>query len=116
MPELNNVFAIQVETTPALGIKSTSATITGNFYQNYPWRLNNPFLEGTIGSLGRKERIPRLDSDDQAPKKRTLGLQLQNAPQYNSAYTTTLLRKHNSSCENHIIRRYQDYRELMLRS
>ena len=78
MPELNNVIAIQFETTPVLGIKSTSATTTGNFYQNYPWTLNKPFFDGTIGSLGRKERILRLDSDDQASEKRTLGLQLQN--------------------------------------
>ena len=36
MPELTNVFAIQVETPQTLGIKSTSAATTGNFYQNYP--------------------------------------------------------------------------------
>ena len=36
MPELTNVFAIQVEITQTLGIKSTSAATTGNFYQNYP--------------------------------------------------------------------------------
>ena len=31
MPELTNVFAIQVETPQTLGIKSNSAATTGNF-------------------------------------------------------------------------------------
>ena len=35
MPELTYVFAMQVEITQTLGIKTISAANTGNFYQNY---------------------------------------------------------------------------------
>ena len=36
MPELTYAFAMQVEITKTLGIKTISAANTGNFYQNYP--------------------------------------------------------------------------------
>ena len=36
MPELTYAFAMQVEITQTLGIKTISAANTGNFYQNYP--------------------------------------------------------------------------------
>ena len=36
MPELTSAFAMQVEITKTLGIKTISAANTGIFYQNYP--------------------------------------------------------------------------------
>ena len=79
MPELTYAFAMQVEITKTLGIKTISAANTGIFYQNYPDGWVTPSFKAKWEAWVRKRRSRDWRATTKLPEKWSLGHQLRKS-------------------------------------